>query len=124
LNAELPSQLYDSLDDLERREAELIPLTFMASADTAQQASQNTQMSSSMHEGEKSVQYNSNHPDAGYPDQLSPSGNFVENSTKLICLETISYRIEYSTVKCYGCLELQIRHGRNMYMDTGTNHKQ
>ena len=33
-----------------------------------------------------------------YPDWLGPLGNFVENSTKLTCLETTSYRIKYSTV--------------------------
>jgi hypothetical protein len=60
------------------------------------------------------VQYNSNYPDAGYPDHqlsglASPFSNFVENSTRLICLEITGYQIEYSTVKCYGCLELQIR---------------
>jgi hypothetical protein len=43
---------------------------------------------------------------ASYPDQLGPSGNFVKNSTKLICLEI--------TVKCYGCLEPQIRCGQNV----------
>jgi hypothetical protein len=26
------------------------------------------------------------------PDRLDPSGNFVENSTKLICLEITGYR--------------------------------
>jgi hypothetical protein len=46
-----------------------------------------------------------------YPDRLGPSGNFVENSTKLICLEITGYRIEYRAVKCYGCPELQIRRG-------------
>jgi hypothetical protein len=48
---------------------------------------------------------------ANYPNPLGPSGNFVEDSAKLICLEITGYRIEYSTVKCYGCLELQIRRG-------------
>jgi hypothetical protein len=43
---------------------------------------------------------------ANYLDRLGLSGNFVENSTKLICLEITGYRIEYSTAKCYGCLEL------------------
>jgi hypothetical protein len=47
---------------------------------------------------------NSNYPDVGYPDRLGPSGSFVENSAKLISLEISGYRIEYSTVKCYGCL--------------------
>jgi uncharacterized membrane protein YozB (DUF420 family) len=40
---------------------------------------------------------------ANYADRLSPSGNFVENSTKIIYLETPGYQIEHSTVKCYGC---------------------
>jgi hypothetical protein len=60
------------------------------------------------------IQYISNYPDAGYPDRLGPSGNIAENYTKLICLEITGYRIEYSTVKCYGCLELQIRRGRKV----------
>jgi hypothetical protein len=60
------------------------------------------------------IQFNSNYPEAGYPDRLGRSDNFVENSTKLICLEITDYRIEYSTVKCYGCLELQIRRGREV----------
>jgi hypothetical protein len=62
------------------------------------------------------MQFNSNYPDSSYPeadylDRLGPSGNFVDISTKLICLEITCYRIEYSTVKCYDCLELQIRRG-------------
>jgi hypothetical protein len=51
---------------------------------------------------------------ANYPERLGASGNFVENSTKLICLEITDYRIEYSTVNCYGCLELQISRGRKV----------
>jgi hypothetical protein len=47
-------------------------------------------------------------------DRLGPAGNFVENSTQLICLEMTGYRIMYSAVKCYGCLELQIRRGRKV----------
>jgi hypothetical protein len=35
---------------------------------------------------------------ANYPDRLGPSGKFVENSIKLICLEITGYRIKYSTV--------------------------
>jgi hypothetical protein len=38
------------------------------------------------------------YPDAGYPDRLDPSGKFVENSTKLTCLEITGYRIKYSRV--------------------------
>jgi hypothetical protein len=33
-----------------------------------------------------------------YLDRLDPSGKFVENSTKLTCLEVTSYQIKYSTV--------------------------
>jgi hypothetical protein len=51
---------------------------------------------------------------ANYLDQLGPSGNFVGNSTKLICLEITGYQIEYSAVKCYGYLELQIRCGQKI----------
>jgi hypothetical protein len=51
---------------------------------------------------------------ANYPDRLGPSRNFVENSTKLIYLEITGHHIEYSTVKCYGCVELQIRRGRKV----------
>ena len=35
---------------------------------------------------------------ANYPDPLGHSGKFVENSTKLTCLEITGYRIKYSTV--------------------------
>jgi len=47
-----------------------------------------------------------------YPDQLGPSCKFVENSTKLTCLEITGYRIKYSTV--LWLLELQIRRGRKV----------
>jgi hypothetical protein len=50
------------------------------------------------------MQCNSSYPEAGYPGRLGPSGNFVENDTKLILFETVDYWIEYSTVKYYGCL--------------------
>jgi hypothetical protein len=50
---------------------------------------------------------NSTYLDAGYPDYLGPSGRFVENSTKLTCLEITGHRIKYSTV--LWLLELQIR---------------
>jgi len=33
-----------------------------------------------------------------YPDRLGPSRKFVENSTKLTCLEITGYRIKYGTV--------------------------
>jgi hypothetical protein len=49
---------------------------------------------------------------ADYPDLLGPSGKFVENPTKLSCLEITSYRIKYSTV--LRLLELQIRRGRKV----------
>ena len=35
---------------------------------------------------------------ANYPDLFGPSEKFVENSTKLTCLEITGYRINYSTV--------------------------
>jgi len=35
---------------------------------------------------------------ANYPDRLSPSGKFVENSTRLTCFEITGYRIKFSTV--------------------------
>ena len=41
-----------------------------------------------------------------HADQLGPSGKFVENSTKITCLEITGYRIKYSTVSWL--LELQI----------------
>ena len=49
---------------------------------------------------------------ANYPDQLGPSGKFVENSTKLTCLEITGYRIKYSTA--FRLLVLQIRLGRKV----------
>ena len=47
---------------------------------------------------------------ANYPYRLGPSGKFVQNSTKLTCLEITGYRIKYSRV--LWLLELQIRCGR------------
>ena len=47
-----------------------------------------------------------------HPDLLSPSGKFVENSTKPTWLEITSYWIKYSTV--LWLLELQIRRGRKV----------
>jgi len=44
---------------------------------------------------------------AGYLDRLVPSDKFVENSTKLICLEITCDRIKCSTVLWF--LELRIR---------------
>jgi hypothetical protein len=49
---------------------------------------------------------------ATYPDWLGPSYKFVENSTKLACLEITGYRIKFSTV--LWLLELQIRRGRKV----------
>ena len=50
------------------------------------------------------VQQNSN-----YPDRLGPSDKFVQNATKLPCLEITGYRIKYSAV--LWLLELRIRRG-------------
>jgi hypothetical protein len=44
---------------------------------------------------------------ANYPDHLGPSGKFVENSTKLTCLEITVYRIKYSAM--LWLLEFKIR---------------
>jgi len=44
---------------------------------------------------------------ANYPDRLGPSGKFVQNSTKLTCLEITGFPIKYSTV--LWLLELQVR---------------
>jgi len=49
---------------------------------------------------------------ANYPDRLGLSGKFVENSTKLTCLEITGNRIKYSTVPWL--LELQISRGRKV----------
>ena len=61
---------------------------------------------------EHKTQQNSTYRITDYPDQLGPSGKFVENSTKSSCLEIIGYRIKYSTV--LWLLELQIRRGRKV----------
>jgi hypothetical protein len=47
-----------------------------------------------------------------YPDRLGPSSKFVDNSTKLICLEITGDRIKCRTV--LWLLELQIRRGRKV----------
>ena len=60
----------------------------------------------------KYVQQNSIYPDAGYPGRLGPLGKFVENSTKLNCLEITGYWIKYSTV--IWLPELQTRRGRKV----------
>jgi hypothetical protein len=49
---------------------------------------------------------------SSYPNRLCPSGKFVQNSTKLTCLEITGYRIKYSTV--LWLIELQIRRGRKV----------
>ena len=51
-------------------------------------------------------------PNAGYPDRLGPSAKFVEDSTKLTCLENTGYGIKNSTV--LWLLQLQIRRGRKV----------
>jgi hypothetical protein len=48
--------------------------------------------------GRYGIQKNSTYPDAGYPYRLDSSGKFVENATKLTCLEITCYRLKYSTV--------------------------
>ena len=59
------------------------------------------------------VQQNSTYSDACYQDlQLSRSGKFVENSTKLTCLEIGRYQIKFSSM--LWALELQIRRDRKV----------
>jgi hypothetical protein len=53
-----------------------------------------------------------------YPDRLGPSAKFVENYTKLTCLEITGYRIKNSTV--LWLLELQIKRGRMVYTQVHT----
>jgi hypothetical protein len=60
----------------------------------------------------RNTQYNSTYPEALYPDRLCISGKFVENYTKLTCLDVTGYRINYNTV--LWPLELQIRRGRKV----------
>ena len=55
---------------------------------------------------------------ANYPDRLGPSGKFVENCTKLGCLEITGYKIQYSRV--LWLLELQIRRGRKIQTQAHT----
>jgi hypothetical protein len=47
-----------------------------------------------------------------YPDRLGPSAKFVENSTKITCLEITSYRIKYN--KVLWLLEIEIRRGQKL----------
>ena len=49
---------------------------------------------------------------ANYPHGIDSSEKFVENSTKVACLEITGYRIKYSTV--LWLLELQIRRVRKV----------
>jgi len=49
---------------------------------------------------------------ANYPDRLGLSGQFVEYSTQLSCLEVNGYRIKYSAVLWLP--QLQIRRGRKV----------
>ena len=49
---------------------------------------------------------------SNYPDRLSNSFKFVENSTKLTCVEVTGCRIQYSAV--LWLIELQIRCGRKV----------
>ena len=49
---------------------------------------------------------------AKYPFKLGPSGEFVDNFTKLTCLEITGYRIKYS--KQLWLLETQIKSGRKV----------
>ena len=58
------------------------------------------------------LRQNSTYPNAGYADRVGPSGNTVENSTTLTCLEITGYRIKYSAV--LWLLELQIRRSREV----------
>jgi len=58
------------------------------------------------------VHYNSTYRDAGHPYRLGPSNKFVENSTKLTCLEITLCRIKYSAV--LWLLVVQIRRGRKV----------
>ena len=59
------------------------------------------------------IQQSSTFPDHQISDRLGLTGKFVENSTKLTCLEIIGYRIKYS--KVLWLLQLQIRCGRKFY---------
>ena len=55
---------------------------------------------------------------ANYPYQLGRSDKFVENSTKLTCLEITGCRNKYSTL--LWLLELQIRRGRKFQTQVRT----
>jgi len=64
------------------------------------------------------LRYNSTYPDVGYPDWLGPSGKFVENSTKVTCLDISGYRIKYSAV--LWLLEFHIRRGQKVQTQVHT----
>ena len=64
------------------------------------------------------VEQNSSHPHAGYSDRLGSSVKFVENYTKITCLELTIYRIKYSSV--LWLLELQNRRGRKVQTQVHT----
>ena len=64
------------------------------------------------------IQQNCTYLEAGYPDQLGPSGKSVENSTKLTGLEITGYRMKYSTTLRF--LEIQIRRGRKFQTQVHT----
>ena len=49
---------------------------------------------------------------ADYPERLGSSGKFVENSTKLNCLEITGYQNKYSTV--LWLIELHVWRGRKV----------
>jgi hypothetical protein len=55
---------------------------------------------------------------ANYPYRLGPLGKFVENSTKLTCLEITGYQIKNSSV--LWLIELHIRCGQKVQMQVCT----
>ena len=61
---------------------------------------------------------------ANYPDRIGPSAKFVENSTKLTCLEIIGYRINLCSrnTNWYGKNYATI--GSNWNENTEKNYKQ
>ena len=58
------------------------------------------------------IRQNSTYPEDDYLDLIDSSGKFVDNSTKLTCLEIAGSQIKYSTV--LWPLELQFRRGRKV----------
>jgi hypothetical protein len=61
-------------------------------------------------------------PIADYPDRLRHSRKFVENSTKVTCLEISGYRVKYSTV--LWLLKLQIRRSLKVNINSRTSNCQ